>query len=37
LNSVDEISASGEDGYEVARVSEAVYESLKTRAAVELS
>ena len=37
LNSVDEISASGEDGYEVARVSEAVYESLKTRAVVELS
>lgn len=37
LNLVDEISASGEDGYEVARVSEAVYESLRKRAVVKLS
>ncbi len=37
LNGGDDISASGHDGYEIARVSDAVYESLQKRATIDLS
>jgi predicted dehydrogenase len=37
LNSADDLSATGEDGHEAARVAEAVYASLKTQAAVKVS
>ena len=37
LNAEDDVSASGEDGYEAARVADAVYASLRKRATVALS
>ena len=36
LNGGDDVSASGQDGYEVARVSGAVYEALQKRATIDL-